>query len=153
MQLKIQKRLAAQLLKASENDIWLDSNRLDEIKEAITKADIKSLIKDKAIKNKKIRGISRYRIRQRKQQKSKGRRGGAGSTKGGKRARLSKKRKWINSVRIQRKFLQNLRDKEVIDVSSYRSLYMKSKGGFFRSKRHIKLFIEERGIKNEKTNH
>ena len=57
MRLKIQKRLAAQILKSSENDIWLDSNRLDEIKEAITKADIKSLIKDKAIKAKKIRGI------------------------------------------------------------------------------------------------
>jgi len=46
MQLKIQKRLAGQILKSSQNDIWLDSDRLDEIKEAITKADIKSLIKD-----------------------------------------------------------------------------------------------------------
>ena len=146
MQLKIQKRLAAQLLKASQNDIWLDSTRLDEIKEAITKADIKSLIKDKAIKKKKIRGISRYRIRKIKQQKSKGRRRGSGSMKGGKMARLSKKRRWINHIRIQRSFLKNLIDKNVIDKSSYRSLYMKSKGGFFRSKRHIKLYIEERGI-------
>ena len=57
MQLKIQKRLAAQILKASKNDIWLDSSRLEDIKEGITKADIKSLIKDKAIKSKKTRGI------------------------------------------------------------------------------------------------
>jgi len=146
MQLKIQKRLAAQLLKASENDIWLDSNRLDEIKESITKVDIKSLIKDKAIKSKKTRGISRHRARERKIQKSKGRRRGSGSIKGSKGARLNKKRKWINVIRIQRRFLQNLRDKNVIDKSYYRSLYMKSKGGFFRSKRHIKLFIEEHGI-------
>ena len=146
MQLKIQKRLAAQILKASENDIWLDSNRLDEIKDSITKADIKSLIKDKAIKAKKIKGISRYRARKRRIQKIKGRRSGPGSIKGGKHARLSKKRGWINHIRVQRAFLQNLRDKEVIDSTSYRSLYMKSKGGFFRSKRHIKLYIQEQGI-------
>jgi large subunit ribosomal protein L19e len=146
MQLKIQKRLAAQILKASENNIWLDSNRLDEIKEAITKADVKSLIKDNAIKAKKIKGISRYRARKRREQKRKGRRSGFGSIKGGKHARLSKKRGWINHIRIQRLFLQNLRDKEVIDASSYRSLYMKSKGGFFRSKRHIKIYMKEHGI-------
>jgi large subunit ribosomal protein L19e len=146
MQLKIQKRLAAQVLKASENDIWLDSGRLDEIKEAITKADVKSLIKDKAIKAKKKRGISRYRIRKIALQKSKGRRSGSGSIKGSKHARLSKKRGWINHIRIQRFFLQHLRDSEVIDKSSYRSLYMKSKGGFFRSKRHIKIYMQEHGI-------
>ena len=146
MQLKIQKRLAAQILKSSENDIWLDSNRLDEIKEAITKVDVKSLIKDKAIRSKKKRGISRARARKIKVQKSKGRRRGAGSLKGRKGARLSKKRNWINHIRVQRVFLQNLRDKKVIDKSSYRSLYMKSKGGFFRSKRHIKIYVQEHGI-------
>ena len=151
MQLKIQKRLAAQILKASKNDIWLDSSRLEEIKEGITKADIKSLIKDKAIKSKKSRGISRFRARKIKLQKSKGRRRGPGSIKGGKHARLSKKRAWIKHIRIQRSFLQNLRDKEVINKSSYRSLYLKSKGGFFRSKRHIKLYMQEHGLgKNEK---
>ena len=146
MQLKMQKRLAAQILKSSENDIWLDSSRLDEIKEAITKADVKSLIKDKAIKAKKIRGISRYRIRKNMLQKSKGRRSGSGSIKGSKHARLIKKRGWINHIRIQRTFLQYLRDKDVIGKSSYRSLYMKSKGGFFRSKRHIKIYMEEHSI-------
>jgi len=150
MQLKIQKRLAAQILKSSENDIWLDSSRLDEIKEAITKADIKSLIKDKAIKGKKTRGISRYRIRKRELQIRKGRRRGSGSLKGGKHARLSKKRSWINHIRIQRAFLQNLRNKDIINKSSYRSLYMKSKGGFFRSKRHIKLYMQEHDFGNEK---
>jgi large subunit ribosomal protein L19e len=146
MQLKIQKRLAAQILKSSEKNIWLDSSRLDEMKDAITKADVKSLIKDKAIKGKKKRGISRFRIRKRQVQKRKGRRSGPGSIKGGKHARLSKKRSWIGRVRVQRSFLQNLRDKEVIDKSSYRSLYLKCKGGFFRSKRHIKIYMQERGI-------
>ena len=146
MQIRIQKRLAARILKSSKNDIWLDPNRLEEIKEAITKADITYLIKDKAIKGKKIRGISRGRARKRNIQKSKGRRRGSGSIKGGKHARLTKKRGWINHIRVQRSFLRNLRDKGVIDKSSYRSLYMKSKGGFFRSKRHIKIYMQEHKI-------
>ena len=40
MQLKIQKRLAAQILKTSGKKIRRDSDRLEGIKEAITKADI-----------------------------------------------------------------------------------------------------------------
>lgn len=146
MHLKVQKRLAAKILKASKNNIWLDSNRLNEIKEAITKADIKVLIKDKAIKAKDIRGTSKYRIRKRQKQKAKGRRSGEGSRKGAKRARLSKKKAWMYRIRVQRRFLQNLRAKGVIGSDSYRMLYMKSKGGFFRSKRHIKIYMQERGI-------
>ena len=63
MQIKIQKRLAAQVLKCSESNVRLDPNRLEEIKEAITKADIKSLVKDKAIIAKKQGEKKRPRIK------------------------------------------------------------------------------------------
>ena len=150
MQLDIQKRLAGQDLKTSEKNIRLDPNRLDEIKEAITKADIKSLVKYHAIIARKKRGISRFRIRHRQAQKSKGRMVGHGSRKGGKGARLEKKAVWISKMRAQRGFLQNLRDKGVVDKASYRILYMKSKGGFFRSRRHIQIYMQERGIGKQK---
>ena len=146
MQLKIQKRLAAQILKTSGKKIRLDSNRLEEIKEAITKADIKSLIKDNAITEKRTRGISGYRINKKRLQKSKGRRSGFGSIKGSKGARRGKKRAWMMGIRAQREFLKSLKDKKIIPLGEYRSLYMKSKGGFFRSKRHIKVYMKERGI-------
>jgi large subunit ribosomal protein L19e len=146
MQLKIQKRLAAQVLKSTEKKIRLDSTRLEEIKEAITKTDIKSLVKDKAIRKIKPRGISGYRTNRNRLQKSKGRRRGFGSIKGSKGARRGNKEMWISSVRSQREFLKILRDKNVIGKSDYRSLYMKSKGGFFRSKRHIKVYMQEHGI-------
>ena len=146
MKIKIQKRLAAQVLKCSESNVRLDPDRLEEIKEAITKADIKSLIKDKAIIGKKRIGTSKYRIRKNQAQKSKGRRKGHGSRKSGVNARISKKRRWANHIRTQRSYLQNLRDKDAIDRSGYRSLYMKSKGGFFRSKRHLKIYMEENGF-------
>ena len=146
MQLKVQKRLAAQVLNASENNIWLDPERIEEIKEAVTKGDIKSLIKDDAITSKKRRGISRFRTRKNKEQKRKGRQRGAGSIKGGEHARLSKKESWMGRIRAQRELLQTLRDKKVIAPLSYRELYLKSKGGFFRSRRHIKLYMQEHGI-------
>ena len=79
-------------------------------------------------------------------QKRKGKRKGAGSKKGKKTARLSKKDAWTGRIRIQRRFLKELRDKGIITKNDYHSLYLKSKGGFFRSKRHIKLYIEERGL-------
>lgn len=147
MELKIQKRLAAEILKCSPKRVVFDNNRLDEIKESITRADLKSLIRDKAIIRKPIQGISRVRARKNILQKRKGRKKGAGSRKGKRTARLSKKEKRIKTIRIQRSFLKTLRDKNAIGKKAYQGLYRKSKGGFFRSKRHIKVYIEENKIK------
>jgi len=146
MQLKIQKRLAAQILRCSEKRILLDTDRLEDLKEAITKADIKTLINEEAIKEKPIKGISKVRARKIAIQKRKGRRKGAGSRKGKKTARLSKKASWIRTIRLQRKFLKELRQKEIITKTTYQQLYKKSKSGFFRSKRHIKLYLEEQNL-------
>ena len=39
----------------------------------------------------------------------------------------------------------------MISTTDYHELYMKSKGGFFRSIRHLKLYVQEKGlVKNEK---
>ena len=143
MELKLQKRLAGEMMKCSEKRVVFDTERLEDIKEAITKADIRRLILDKAIKEKPEKGISRFRARKIALQKRKGKRKGQGSKKGKKTARVPKKEAWIKKIRIQREFLKEIRDKELITKNDYHSLYMKSKGGFFRSKRHIKLYIEE----------
>lgn len=147
MKLKVQKRLAASILKCSKSSIRLDPDRLEEIKEAITRVDVKSLIKDNAISRKPVKNTSRFWARKKLIQKRKGRQKGIGSRKGKATARLPKKRRWINTVRIQRKFLKTIRGKGAIDKKVYRDLYLKSKGGFFRSKRHLKLYIEEHGLK------
>lgn len=146
MRLTVQKRLASQMLKCSEKRIIFDSDRLDEIKEAITKIDIRALIKKKAITRKPMKSVSRGRARKTRVQKIKGKQKGIGSRKGKKTARTPKKREWINKIRSQKKLLRLLKDKEVIDKKTYRVLYLKSKGGFFRSRRHIKLYIKEGGL-------
>ncbi len=146
MKLNVQKRLAASILRASPKRIWFDDERLEDIKESITKHDLTSLIKDGAIRLKPVKSISRGRARKKKIQKSKGLQKGHGSRKGGKKARFPKKENWMVKIRIQREFLKELRNKKIIPKKTYRDLYLKSKGGFFRSKRHIKLFIEEQNL-------
>jgi large subunit ribosomal protein L19e len=150
MNLSVQKRLAADILKCSPKRVWIDPTRLADIKESITKADIRGLIIDGSIRLKPVKSISKGRQRAIKTQKSKGLRKGKGSMKGKRTARLPKKKAWMGKVRIQRSFLRELRDKLIISVTDYRKLYMKSKGGFFRSKRHIKLYTEEHGITGKK---
>ena len=149
MDLKVQKRIAASALGVSPKRIWFDPNRLAEIKESITKIDIRSLIRDKAIQKKQKRGISGFRSKKIKIQKSKGRRKGEGSKKGAKKARLNPKREWMIKVRLQRAFLKELKKKKILTTQDYRPLFRKVKGGFFRSKRHIKLYLGEHNLVNK----
>ncbi|MCK5282740.1 MAG: 50S ribosomal protein L19e [Nanoarchaeota archaeon] len=146
MKLTLQKRLASRILKCSPKKIKIDTSRMEEIKEAITKKDIKSLIKDKAIEKKKTQESSRARARKIKKQKSKGKRKGKGSKKGKINSKISKKDRWMLKIRTQRKLLRELRSSEKIDKKTFGGLYMKSKGGFFRSRRHIQLYIKEHNL-------
>jgi len=150
MNLSHQRRISAQLLKVGENKVWFDPERIPEIKEAITKADIRALIKDYAIQKKTTNAQSKSRARKNREQKRKWRRKGAGSRKGKKKASLPKKEAWKNKVRMQRAVLKLLRDKGLILRSHYRDLYRKVKGGMFRSRRHLKLFLNEKGLIKEK---
>ncbi len=150
--LDVQKRLAAQVLKCGVNRVRFDPLKLDDIKEAITKADIRGLVNNGAIIRKRLNNTSKFWARRRKEQKSLGKQKGFGSRKGKKTARTPPKRVWMNKIRLQRRFIKSLRDSKLIISSDYHDLYMKSKGGFFRSIRHLKLYTQEKGIiKNEKS--
>lgn len=146
MKFTTQKRIASQLLKVGTKKIYFDPEKLNEIKEAITKSDIRSLIKSKTIQIKKSPAQSKVRARKTKLQKRKGNKKGPGSRKGKKTARLSKKEAWIRKIRIQRRFLRELKQKSLIKNTVFRDLLAKAKGGFFRNKRHIKLYLEERSL-------
>ncbi len=146
----IQKRLASQIFKCSPKRVKIDETRLSDIKEAITKADIKTLISEGVIKKLQKRGTSRARIRKRSDQLKKGRHKGSGSRRGKKTARLVPKRDWMNRIRLQRAFLAEIREKGIITKPTFNNLYKKSKGGFFRNKRHIKLYITEQKLVEQK---
>ena len=144
MKLKNQRELASKVLKSGKKRIYLDPTKLTEIKEAITKTDIRSLISQKIIKVKPKKGISKFRSRKRRMQRAKGRQKGYGSRKGKKTARLPRKKAWMLKVRAQRNLLQQLKPK--LSSRDYRFLRKRIKGGFFRSRRHINLYITEQGF-------
>lgn len=150
MQLTVQRRIAAQLLKCSPSKIRFDSERAAEIKEAITKFDVWALIKQGAISRKQKVGSSRGRARMLHIQKVSGRSRGHGSRKGKQGARIGKKREWMNRIRKQRELLKELKEKKLISTASFRDLYDKAKGGFFRSRRHVKIYIDEHNISQKK---
>ena len=79
--LRNQRRMAADLLKCGVNRVWMDHDRIDEIAKAVTKDDIRVLIRGKAIKSNQEKGISRGRKKFNVKQKKKGRRRGYGSRK------------------------------------------------------------------------
>ncbi len=141
--MKSKKRLAAEILKTSPKKIKFLRSALEDIKKAITRSDIRGLIATKQITKSKKPQQSRFRARKIATQKKKGRQKGHGSRKGKKHATITRKEKWMIKVRVQRRFLKLLREKELITPQKYRLIYSKIKGGFFRNKRHLKFYLEE----------
>lgn len=146
MNLSKKKRMAASALKASPKRVIFNPERLEDISKAITKADVRSLKNEGAIAVLPKRGNSNVRSKKRKEQKRKGRRRGQGSRKGKKTARLPRKQSWMASIRSQRAYLQDFREKGYLENKVYRALYRKCCGGFFRSKRHIRIYMDEHNL-------
>jgi len=138
----LQKRMAASILKVGESKIWLDPTKTKEIAAAITKSDIRKLIMKGHIK------VARKKIKFREKIK-KGKKG-RGSRKGRKHAIVTAKRKWISTVRPLRRMLKELRDSSQIDNQTYRKLYMLVKGGTFRSRSHMRIYLEQHGLVKKK---
>ncbi|VVB76580.1 50S ribosomal protein L19e [Candidatus Tiddalikarchaeum anstoanum] len=144
MSMKNQKMLIARMLKGvGRRRIKINPEKKDVIKDAITRADLRSVIGTTILIKKKT-GISRGRAKIRKEQTRKGRRKGPGSKKGAKYSRISRKRLWINKVRVQREFLKNMKLKNKIKKEDYRKFYRMIGGGFFRSVAHLKLYISSK---------
>ncbi len=144
--MKLQKRLAAQILNCSPGRIVFDPEKLGEIKEAITKFDVRRLIDRGIIRRVPVQGISKFRARVAKAQARRSRRVGPGSRKGSANARANSKLQWMRLIRAQRDLLKRLRDHKLITQETFNMMYAKAKGGFFRSTHHIKLFLKEQEL-------
>ena len=141
--LSAQKRMAADVLDVGKNKVWLDPERQGEIAEAITRADVRALVDEGAIRAEEPRGNSRGRARERQAKRAYGHQKGQGSRKGTAGGREPEKEKWISSIRAQRRKLRELRDDGTISRSRYRDLYDKAGGGEFDSVADMERFIDE----------
>jgi large subunit ribosomal protein L19e len=149
MDLKNQRRMASDLLKCGVNRVWVDPNRSEDISDAITRSDVRVLIDSGAIRAKQKKGVSRGRAEFERSQRRKGRQTGHGSRRGRKGARKPSKERWIQAIRPIRKKLKQLRDEGKIDTSTYRTYYLKAKGGVFKSRPHLESHLKAEGILKE----
>ncbi len=143
MNLRSQKRMASDVLDVGNNRVWIDPDRASEVEDAITKQDIRNLIESDVIQKKPEEGTSRGRARERDEQRKKGRQKGHGSRKGSKGGRKSEKDEWKEKIRALRTELKRMRDEDELDSSEYRDLYNMAKGGFFRNKKHMQIYIQK----------
>lgn len=146
MSLMVQRRLAAEILNVGVNRVWFDPEKLEEISAAVTREDVRNLIKQGAIKAKPKVGISKARTKELQEKKRKGQRRGPGSRKGKATARMPRKKKWMIRIRAIRSFLKHLRARRIITQSTYRKLYKMAKGGAFESVAYLKSYIKEKKL-------
>jgi len=146
MNLKPQRRMAAEILKCGENRVYFDPYLIEDISLAITREDIRNLIKQGIIQKKYKQGISNYRKKVHHERKKKGRARGLGKRKGTKHARSPKKKNWIKRIRPLRRELKKLRDRKQITAANYRKLYKNAKGGMFTSVAQLNRYIKEKEL-------
>lgn len=146
MNLAKKKILASKVLKVGKNRVVFSSNALSDIKEAITKQDIKILYDQGIIKIKPIKGRKKIIRRLRR---------GPGKIK----KKVNKRKQiYVKLTRKLRAYVKYLRDNKAISRDIYLDLRKKIRGRYFKSKANLKEFlknvdiVDSRRVKNKTKN-
>lgn len=136
MDLSKKKALAARTMGIGAGRVMFNVQRLDEIKEAITKQDIRDLVADKAIYAREIKGRRVNEGRRRRR---------AGSIK----MRPNRRKKdYMELTRKLRAYVAELRKHETLNRDEFLVLRKEIRSKQFKNKAHLKERIEI--IKKEK---
>ena len=141
--LRTKKLLVARMYGVGLKRIKFDADHLDDIEDAITRENIRSLITANTIKIKQITGTSRGRAQLKKIQKGK-RSVKQGSKKGTKGARgIGKKTAYVIKVKALRYRLKIAKDRKEITNKEFWNIYKKIGGNTVRNSAHMRTLIEE----------
>jgi len=141
--LRLQRRLASDILGVGNKRIWMDPNEVNEIGLANSRKAVKKLVKDSFIIKKKIAMHSRQRATLRKEERLNGRHTGIGKRHGTREARMPTKILWIRRQRTLRRTLKRYRESKKIDRHLYHKLYLACKANQYKSKKNLADTVEK----------
>ena len=145
--LKAKKRLASRVTGVGVHRIKFDTDHLDDIADAITRENIRSLITANTIKIKSFTGnIQRKSTNKENSEKKRGTT--QGSKQGRKGARVGKKEVYVAKVRSLRRLLKIAKDRKDLTNPEFWTLYKKVGGNTVRNKAHLRTLMDE--IKDKK---
>lgn len=125
------RRLAADIMNVGQRRVKISPDALQEVEGALTRSDVRGLIDKGIITKAPVKGRASTRKTTRR---------GRGSRKGN---YADRKELWMQKVRAQRRFLNQLIEESALDKSDKRSIYGKVKSGIFRSKKAMLLYLKE----------
>lgn len=134
MNLDKKKKLAVRTFGIGKSRIIFLESRLDDIKDAITKQDIRDLVRDGAIVIKEIGGRRRKKAH-----------GGRGIGKIRKQA-ISKKRDYIVLTRKLRKYIMEMKNTKKLSKNVLEDMRKRIRNRDFRSREHLKEYLKELNI-------
>jgi large subunit ribosomal protein L19e len=140
--LRDKRELAARTLGVGVNRIKFEPEFMEDVLDAITRDDIRSLLTARTIYVAGKKGTSRGRARAR-HLKTKKHGKGPGSKKGRKKARQGKKQIWVKKVRSMRRHIKIMKSRGDINNKVFWSLYKKINGGHVRSLSHLRELVKE----------
>lgn len=135
------KRLAADILKVGKNRVRIKMEEYSKAMEALTREDVRGLIADGTVYKERYVGPRSKPPRKNK---------GTGKRKGKKYSRKSAKETWMEKLRAQRKYLEEMLESGEVAKKDKRKVYLKIKGGAFRGKKALRVYLTENGMLNEK---
>lgn len=140
--LRAKKRLASRVTGVGIHRVRFDPDRLDDIADAITRANVRSLVTAGTITIKSFRGTSRGRAQDKREQRN--RRGTKpGSKQGSKGARTNRKEAYVAKVRALRRLLRIAKERQDITNPEFWSLYKRVGGNTVRNKAHLRQLMAE----------
>ncbi|MEO9276242.1 MAG: 50S ribosomal protein L19e [Nitrososphaera sp.] len=140
--LKTKRKLVSRILGVGMDRIKFDPEYLDDVADAITRQNIRSLITAGTIQVKPIKGTSTGRSFFKKTQRRK-RGTKQGSKKGRKGARIGKKEVYVTKIRSMRHQLKVSKSRKEITNKNYWNLYKQVSGNQVRNLAHLRTLISE----------